>query len=34
VRQTLVLIDVYRWFRVAGAAAPAAEEAADRKEHP
>ena len=33
-RQKQVLIDVYRSFRVEGAAAPAAEEAADRKEHP
>jgi transcriptional regulator with XRE-family HTH domain len=33
-RQKQVLIDVYRSFRAEGAAAPAAEEAADRKEHP
>ena len=33
-RQKRILIDVYRSFRAEGAAAPAAEEAADRKEHP
>jgi transcriptional regulator with XRE-family HTH domain len=33
-RQKQVLIDVYRSFRAEGATAPAAEEAADRKEHP
>ena len=33
-RQKQVLIDVYRSFRAEGAAAPPAEEAADRKEHP
>jgi transcriptional regulator with XRE-family HTH domain len=33
-RQRQVLIDVYRSFRAEGAAAPPAEEAADRKEHP
>ena len=33
-RQKQVLIDVYRSFRAEGAAEPAAEEAADRKEHP
>ena len=33
-RQKQVLIDVYRAFRAEGAAVPAAQEAADRKEHP
>ena len=33
-RQKQVLIDVYRSFRAEGAAAPPAEKAADRKEHP